>query len=97
MIDSDVMSRMYAQIVQGIAKDQSTLVVDDEHSQWWDEVAAEVAAMREADPTVTFEVPNEVPSIAGALPDQPAAPATPPPPDQAPAGPEPQDGATDGQ
>lgn len=75
MIDSDEIARMYGQIVGGVTKDQSTLAnSDEEHSQWWDQCAAEVAQMREDDPNVIFDVVGEVPSVAD-VPDQPDSPA----------------------
>lgn len=75
MIDSDEIARMYGQIVGGVTKDQSTLAnSDEEHSQWWDQCAAEVTQMRQEDPNVVFDVVGEVPSVAdvGEEPQQPA-------------------------
>lgn len=65
-MDSDVLASMYAQIVRGTpAKEDSKFVTDDESSQLWDTIAAEIAEMREANPQVQFDVPNEVPGAPG--------------------------------
>lgn len=82
MMDSETMARMYAQVVNGQAKEDSRFVTDDESGDSWDKMAAEVAAIRKANPKAQFAIPNEVP-----LSDPDAGdddPVTGPQPDDAP-------------
>lgn len=59
-LDFGVMTRIYCQIVQGIPKEQSSLVGDDpERGAFWDTVATEVAAMLAENPSIIFDIPNE--------------------------------------
>jgi hypothetical protein len=57
-MDTDILTSMYAQIVGGLPKEKSTLVTDQDSSDTWDEVAAEVAA---APKGTTWEMVNEIP------------------------------------
>lgn len=82
-MDSDVMSSVYAQIVNGTAKTDSRFVTDDESSALWDQIAGEVEALR-AD-GVHFEVPHEVPGEPGTPTGGIPAPGTKPPEAPAPA------------
>lgn len=79
MIEAGVLARMYSQIVQGVEKDQSTLVADDEHAQAWDTIAGEVASLRETG--VEFEVPFDDPGVVADFEHQRMADDAPWPPE----------------
>jgi hypothetical protein len=64
-VDSDELASMYAQIVNGVPKEQSRFVTDEESSAAWEQIAAEVEQMRADNPNVIFDVPNELPSRDG--------------------------------
>lgn len=68
-MDSDDLSRMYAQITRGVPKEESRFVTDDETSALWDQIASEVDQIRKDHPKAQFAVPNEVPGAEA--PDQP--------------------------
>lgn len=61
MANSKDVERIYTQIVLGIPKSESTVTLDDELSDIWDKIAAEVDAMREAGQG--FEIPAETPDV----------------------------------
>jgi hypothetical protein len=61
-VDSEKLASMYAEIVNGKSKDQSRFVTDDESSQLWDRVAAQVEQIRRDRPGAVFSIPNEVPN-----------------------------------
>ena len=57
-MDTDVLSKIYAQVVGGLPKEQSKYVTDDESSNFWDSIAAEV---ENKGGTGMFEMVNEIP------------------------------------
>lgn len=69
-MDSDELASMYAQIVNGVPKDKSRFVTDDESSRLWDQITEEVEQTKADNPDAQFSVPNEVPGIDGG--DDPA-------------------------
>jgi hypothetical protein len=46
MADAEIVERMYAEIVLGVEKSQSTIEMDSELSALWDQIASEVAQMK---------------------------------------------------
>jgi hypothetical protein len=61
MMTSQALASMYAQIVNGVPKEQSKYVTDDESTALWESITREVEQAREADPNVVFSIPNEMP------------------------------------
>lgn len=62
-MDSDQMASMYAQILNGIPKEQSRFVTDEESSDLWDQISAGIERISAENPNAQFSVPNEVPTI----------------------------------
>lgn len=62
-MDSDELASMYAQIVNGVPKDKSRFVTDDESSRLWDQIAEEVEQIKADNPDAQFSVPNELPAM----------------------------------
>lgn len=98
-MDSDALASMYAQILNGVPKEQSRYVTDEESGALWDAIESEIEEIRSRDPAAQFSVPNEVPdgpddTGGGETPDstapadqpadQPAAPPADQPVDQPP-------------
>ena len=61
MADSKSVERMYAEIVLGIDKSQSTVEMDAELSGLWDQIAREVKQMKAAGKG--FDIPSEIPEV----------------------------------
>jgi hypothetical protein len=57
---SDQLTSMYAEIVRGTPKTKSRFADAAGFSELWDKVAAEVAAIRKANPDAAFDIPAEV-------------------------------------
>lgn len=81
---------MYAQIVNGLDKEKSQHVTDEESSKMWDTIASEVAEMREANPDVVFSIPNEMPDADDEPEGEPEAEPEEPGPDDEPEAEEPE-------
>lgn len=60
-MDSDDLASMYAQIVRGVAKEDSRFVTDDESSALWETIAREVVTAKAENPEVVFDIPSELP------------------------------------
>lgn len=63
MANANDVYRIYAQIVNGDSKEESIVDLDDELSQLWDDISAEVAEAKASKPNVVFDIPNEVPDV----------------------------------
>lgn len=61
MADSKSVERMYAEIVLGIDKSQSTVEMDEELSGLWDQIAREVEQMKAEGKG--FDIPSEIPEV----------------------------------
>ena len=61
MADSKSVERMYAEIVLGIDKSQSTVEMDAELSGLWDQIAREVQQMKAEGKG--FDIPSEIPEV----------------------------------
>ena len=61
MADSKSVERMYAEIVLGIDKSQSTVKMDAELSGLWDQIAREVEQMKAEGKG--FDIPSEIPEV----------------------------------
>jgi hypothetical protein len=61
MADSDDVIRIYVQIANGISKSESSVKLDEELSNLWDEIEGEVVEMKEQG--LELEVPFEVPEV----------------------------------
>ena len=61
MLSTAHVSSMYAQIVNGVPKEQSHLVTDAESEQMWDTISGEVEQMKADNPDIVFSIPNEMP------------------------------------
>jgi hypothetical protein len=93
MLTTKHVASMYAQIVNGLDKENSQHVTDEESSAMWDKIAAEVTEMRAENPNIQFSIPNEMPDADDdapeSAPDEAAEPAPddegaePPAPDEA--------------
>jgi len=70
-MDSEKLSSMYAEILNGKAKEQSRSVTDVESSGLWDKITGEVQAIRREDPRAHFSVPNEWPDADPIPPPKP--------------------------
>jgi hypothetical protein len=67
-------SSIYAQVVNGVPKEQSQHVTDAESSTMWDTIAAEVEEMRAENPDIVFSIPNEMPDPIEEPDEAPADP-----------------------
>jgi hypothetical protein len=61
MIDSDVANRLYTEIVNGVAKADSSTTLNQELSEFWDVVAQQVAEGNKRG--VVWDIPNEMPNV----------------------------------
>jgi hypothetical protein len=61
MIDSDVANRLYVEIVNGVAKADSSTTMNQELSEFWDVVAEQVAEGNKRG--VVWDIPNEMPNV----------------------------------
>lgn len=77
VMDSGELASMYAQIVRGMAKEDSRFVTDEESSALWDKIAASVEEATRTIPNVQFWIPNEMPDADDDDDDDPIMPATP--------------------
>lgn len=60
-METGTLSSMYAQIVNGVAKEDSRFVTDERSSALWDQIAGEVAEAITKNPNVVFSIPTEMP------------------------------------
>lgn len=59
-MDTDVLGSMYANIVGGVAKEDSPYVTDEETSQMWDQIVANMAANPLPEGGI-YDMVNEIP------------------------------------
>lgn len=60
-MDSDKLASMTASIANGVPKENSRFVVDEESSKKWDTLAAEIAQIRKDHPGADIGIPHEIP------------------------------------
>lgn len=56
-MEANQLASLYAEVVLGKPKERSRFVDLPDFDQTWDEVAAEVAAIRKAHPDARFDIP----------------------------------------
>ena len=71
MIDSDIANRLYTEIVNGVAKANSSTTLDQELSDFWDVIAEQVAEGNKRG--VIWDIPNEMPMVDQVAPNKLAA------------------------
>ncbi len=74
MVDSVRIVKVYQDVLSRTPKEDSRHVTDAETAALYDQIAAEVAAIRAENPTAQFAIPNEIPD-SDDLPGQAAEPS----------------------
>lgn len=59
-MDTDVLGKLYANIVGGVAKEDCIYVTDEETGKMWDQIAANMAAKPLPEGGI-YEMVNEIP------------------------------------